>query len=121
VGVKLGFMIGVFLGVLAVVGWLIGGPDVFDSLRASLLQVVVLNVVIASMLGGVVGLLGRIVQTRLGAFVAGCVLALPVALLMGLARGEGLPMELVDWFVPVVFSVALGGSLGLMFRELFHK
>ena len=76
---------------------------------------------LVDLVGGIVAVLRPVFRTRVGAFCAGCVLALPVALLMGVIRGEGLPKVPLDWFVPVVFSLALGGSLGLGLREIFRK
>jgi len=119
VGVKFGLLMGVFLAALAVVGRLIGGSEVFGNLHVSVLQVIVFDIRVAAVLGGIVAVSGPVFRTRVGAFCAGCVLALPVALLMGVIRGEGLPKVPLDWFVPVVFALALGGGPGLAFREIF--
>ena len=118
-GARLGFLIGVFLAILASVAWLIGGSALSDRIGVGFVRVVVLDILLASVIGGIVGLSRPLLQSRFAAFLAGCMLGLPVALLIGVSRGEGLPREPLDWFVPVVFAIAMGGSLGLIFRDIF--
>ena len=120
-GATWGFLVGLCLSLFVAVLFAIRGPQLFLPYGTTLWLVVGLYLV-GGLAGGLItGLLRPLAKWRWGAALIGVFAAIPVGLGCRLMQAGFAPWELNDSLTMMIFSVALGASVGWIYWGIFRS